>query len=418
MKPSSSTISDYIKSKSNTQVLLEQAVHRYSLFSKRGLNERAFTYAFSNLVYPQIWEDPIVDIEALKLSPNLRMVSIASGGCNILSYLTVAPLHITAVDLNEAHVALNNLKLTALKVLKRYDDFYCFFGEGKSKHNISIFDNFLRGYLDPKTYEYWNGRDWRGCRRIEYFKNGFFKNGLLGRYITLGHILARLLGSQPMLLTEAKCLQEQRDIFNLEIRPLFHNPLVRWIVDWKSSLFGLGIPPAQYEALCEGRPMHEVLEERLERLACGFDLKENYFTWQAFHRSYAPKGKGPLPPYLYPDNFSKLKNNSKHVETVNTSVTQFLSEQPDESFDRYSLLDAQDWMTDDDLNRLWKEITRTARPNARVIFRTAGKDTILPGRISYKYLSRWTYHYKDSVQLTKRDRSAIYGGFHLYTKDW
>ena len=38
-----------------------------------------------------------------------------------------------------------------------------------------------------------------------------------------------------------------------------------------------------------------VLRSRLERLACGFPLRENYFTWQAFNRGYAPGGSGPVP---------------------------------------------------------------------------------------------------------------------------
>lgn len=82
--------------------------------------------------------------------------------------------------------------------------------------------------------------------------------------------------------------------------------------------------------------------------------------------------------------------------------------------DRYVLLDAQDWMRDDSLIGLWSEITRTARPGARVIFRTAGEETILPGRLPDEILSRWDYAAELSHALTQKDRSAIYGGFHLY----
>ena len=73
-------------------------------------------------------------------------------------------------------------------------------------------------------------------------------------------------------------------------------------------------------------------------------------------------------------------------------------------------------MTDEDLTELWLEITRTARPGARVIFRTAGRDTILPGRVPANTLSRWEYAAEQSRQFSMRDRSAIYGGFHLYVK--
>ena len=50
-----------------------------------------------------------------------------------------------------------------------------------------------------------------------------------------------------------------------------------------------------------------------------------------------------------------------------------------------------------------------------MIFRTAGIPTILPGRVDDAILSRWHYHAERSKAWTRADRSAIYGGFHLYT---
>jgi S-adenosylmethionine-diacylglycerol 3-amino-3-carboxypropyl transferase len=79
-----------------------------------------------------------------------------------------------------------------------------------------------------------------------------------------------------------------------------------------------------------------------------------------------------------------------------------------------SLLDAQDWMNDTQLNDLWREITRTANPGARVIFRTAAVPTILPGRVDPAILDRWEYLEAQSAQLHAQDRSSIYGGFHIY----
>jgi S-adenosylmethionine-diacylglycerol 3-amino-3-carboxypropyl transferase len=63
---------------------------------------------------------------------------------------------------------------------------------------------------------------------------------------------------------------------------------------------------------------------------------------------------------------------------------------------------------------LWSEITRTARPGARVIFRTAGEASILPARVKDEILERWTYEAERSRILGYMDRSAIYGAFHLY----
>jgi S-adenosylmethionine-diacylglycerol 3-amino-3-carboxypropyl transferase len=49
-----------------------------------------------------------------------------------------------------------------------------------------------------------------------------------------------------------------------------------------------------------------------------------------------------------------------------------------------------------------------------VIFRTAAAPSLLPGRLSPELLGRWRYEEALSRDFTERDRSAIYGGFHLY----
>ena len=66
---------------------VRQAVEHHKLLSLRGIQDRLFTLAFSGLVYAQIWEDPEIDMEALALKPDDRLVAIASGGCNVMSYL-------------------------------------------------------------------------------------------------------------------------------------------------------------------------------------------------------------------------------------------------------------------------------------------------------------------------------------------
>jgi S-adenosylmethionine-diacylglycerol 3-amino-3-carboxypropyl transferase len=191
---------------------------------------------------------------------------------------------------------------------------------------------------------------------------------------------------------------------------------VRWLVNRPPSLYGLGIPPAQYKALMGemNAGMAEVLRQRLERLACGFPLAENYFAWQAFGRRYAPPGHGALPPYLERTNFEAIRDHASRVSIHHASLADHLGASPDKSLNRYVLLDAQDWMGDADLTRLWREITRTASPGARVIFRTAGEPTILPGRVPDDILGHWHYEAGLSAALTRKDRSAIYGGFHLY----
>jgi S-adenosylmethionine-diacylglycerol 3-amino-3-carboxypropyl transferase len=104
------------------------------------------------------------------------------------------------------------------------------------------------------------------------------------------------------------------------------------------------------------------------------------------------------------------------VHVHHASFTELLVKKPAASVDRYVLLDAQDWMNDRQLNDLWTEITRTSAEVEIVIFRTAAEASILEGRVSQTLLDQWRYDSVQSQALNLRDRSAIYGGFHIYRK--
>ncbi|WGF87667.1 DUF3419 family protein [Marinivivus vitaminiproducens] len=395
--------------------LVKSAVVRAPIHSRRGLQERAFTLAFSGLVYPQIWEDPEVDIAAMEPLEGKRIAAIASGGCNLLAYLTERPEAIVAVDLNPAHVALNRLKLTALQHLPDHETFFRFFGAADQRDNIDAFDRWLAPRLDPRSRAYWNERTLRG-RRIGIFARNAYRAGLLGRFLTVAHVVARLHGADPRRLMAARDRQEQERLFDAILAPVFDAPLVRWLCGRPAALYGLGIPPAQFDDLSAGPggDMASVLRDRLRRLACDFDLAENYFAWQAFGRRYDTGDRRCLPRYLQADRFLGLRATADRVDIACISMTERLRGEPATSLDRYVLLDAQDWMDNAQLADLWSEIGRTARPEARVIFRTAGAETILPGRLPASLLDRWDYDALASEDGHRRDRSSIYGGFHVY----
>lgn len=394
---------------------VRDAVHRHDEFSKQGVLERAFTFAFRGLVYAQIWEDPVVDLQALQLGPGMHLVTIASGSCNVLSYLTADPARITAVDLNTAHVALGKLKLAAARHLPDQASFHRFFADADCPANVAAYKAHVAPHLDPVSRDYWEGRDPIGRKRIGGFARNFYRRGLLGSFIITGQLLARAYGIDTREMLEAKNLEEQRAIFETKFAPLFDKKFVRWLTSNPASLFGLGIPPAQYQALLGDAPdMASVLRARLEKLSCDFAISENYFAWQAFGRGYGKHKAAPLPPYLQAENHAAVAARTGRVDYRHINYVDFLRSQAAASCDRYVLLDAQDWMTDAQLTELWSEITRTARPGARVLFRTAAEPTLLPGRVPDDLLARWTYAAEDSASFTRADRSSIYGGVHLY----
>lgn len=394
------------------------AVQQHAVNMPGKLLDRMFTMVFSQLVYPQIWEDPVVDLQALALRPSDRMITIASGGCNILSYLTAQPREIIAVDLNVHHLALTRLKLAAAQYLPDHQALYQFLGNASHDRNHRLFAGYIAENLDEHDRAYWLQRSWLRRRRIDMFATNLYRHGVLGRFIGAGHALARIHRVDLSAMAHASSLEAQNRIFDSQVAPLFEKPLVRFLASRRLCAFGLGIPPAQARLLAEESQgdLSRVLLSRLRKLCCDFPVEQNYFAMQAFTRGYQGCSPAYLPLYLQQSHHAAVRETANRVKTAHRSMTEQLLSESNASLNAYVLLDAQDWMTDKQLNDLWQQIDRTASPGARVIFRTAGLHTILPGRVASGILNNWHYDAEQSAALGQQDRSAIYGGFHCYRK--
>ena len=405
---------------SNTQTLLKKAVNNTSIFSRKGLLDRLFTAWFNRLVYPQIWEDPVVDIEALKIDDKSRIFTISSGGCNVLNYLTQQPELIEVVDLNEAHIALLKLKLTALEQLPSEETFFDFFGKANLQKNIDRYEAYIKPNLDSATLGYWEGRDRPWKRKpISYFTTGFYRKGLLGEFIGLIHWISKRLGYDISKIMLARTVEEQRQFFNEHVAPVFDTRLVKFLSNRAIVLYSLGIPPAQFDEMASESKnsqirMHDLLKERARKLACDFPLETNYFAWQAFNRSYDVKHRKAIPMYLMNEYFDDLKQSINRVNISHLSMTERLKNLPDNSLNTYLFLDAQDWMNAEQLRELWQQINRTAMTGARVVFRTAGETSPLEDKLPEEILNKWSTNTSVNQYLTQKDRSAIYGSVHLY----
>ena len=238
-----------------TSAGLKAAVHRSKPLTRAGVLERLFTLAFERLVYPQIWEDPVVDMAALEIGPGHEVIAIASGGCNVLSYLTADPAGVTAVDLNGAHIALGKLKICALQNLPDYETFFRFFGRADARANVAAYDRRLRMKLDPAD-----------ARLL----------GQAPRVRAPAHrpLRPQLLPSRParpfprrgpharracMASTPRSCSRRGRSTSSARstrsaLRRSSISRSSAGSMKQPASLYGLGIPPAQYKALAADSP--------------------------------------------------------------------------------------------------------------------------------------------------------------------
>src|ERR1700694_1785411 len=263
----------------NTQLIAD------AVRNSRGLDEstvwdRLFAFWFRRLVYTQIWEDPEADLAALQLPLGSTIVTISSGGCNALSYLTAKPAQVYAIDLNEAHLSLLKLKLAGLRAFSRYADFWQFFGQGASLATSGLYRRRLRPMLDADARAYWDKRNVIGRPRHAYFTDGFYRHCMLGRFIGLAHLLAKFARIDLEALLNGRIDDPQRIAALDRLHRLFHSPLARPITATPALLFSLGIPPQQRALLGGGAPLNEVLYERLSRLINVHPNDTNYFAWQ------------------------------------------------------------------------------------------------------------------------------------------
>ena len=406
-----------------SETTLHSAVQNEKISSKQGLLQKLFAVWFDAFVYNQIWEDPRVDLQALELDSNSRVLTISSGGCNALNYLIESPESVTAVDLNRHHIFLLNLKLAALKHLPSYEDFFDFFGHGKGKNTRSSYLRFIAKNLNKNTRNFWESNTLGGSLvygdRITFFTNaGLYEHSRNGYFLRFFHSLSGLFGCKPEEVLKGKSLEEQEDLYTKYIDPFFDNFIIRTLGKLPVTMFGLGIPPQQYDelkkGLSEGKTIIDIYRDRTKRLACDFPIQDNYFAWQGFARKYDTENRQAIPEYLKKENYEILKSNAHRLTTKIGSATDEIKNGDSGTFNRFVFLDAQDWMNAETITELWSAIADKAEPGARIIFRTASAASPIETNLPADLRAKFHYEKEFSESLFKQDRASIYGGFHLY----
>ena len=110
-----------------------------------------------------------------------------------------------------------------------------------------------------------------------------------------------------------------------------------------------------------------------------------------------------------------IRARAGRVTVEHANFIERLEASADASLDRYILLDAQDWMNDEVLTRLWTRDHphRAARRPRALPHRGAAQPVAGPCSRRICWTAGITA-LKIRWAITARDRSSIYGGVHLY----
>jgi S-adenosylmethionine-diacylglycerol 3-amino-3-carboxypropyl transferase len=377
-----------------------QAIHRW-----------CFTSLHRNrLLYNACWEDPRIDRNLLRITPESRLLVITSAGCNVLDYLLDDPAEIVAIDINPRQNALLELKLALIR-RGIYEDLFATFGRGVHPDFCKVF-RAIRDDLPPYARDFWQQRQDYFCSRR--FRASFYYHGVAGEVAWL--ICSVLAGMNRRLrnhlrdLIEATSLSEQSSLYR-QIEPFLFNGMSRGALRQPLILSMLGVHQSQL-ALIENEyrgGVGQYLSDKLRRVFTQLPIRENYFWRVYITGSYTPQC---CPNYLKPENFSVLRQRLDRVRVITASLTDFLQRE-EQPFTHFALLDHQDWLACHDplgLAEEWKVLLSTSLRGSKLLLRSAS--------LALDYLPAWLggrlrFAPERTGPIHLLDRVGTYGSLHL-----
>lgn len=385
------------------------------------LSGRVFNFVHGhNLVYNTCWEDPRLDREALALTPKDNLLVITSAGCNALDYALDEPNCIHAVDMNPRQNALLELKLAGIRKLE-FEDFYQLFGNGHAPQAKGWYESELRPELSAWSQQYWDKwiRFFHNRRRPFYFRG---TSGLFARLINV--YVDRIVRVRPLIdqLLDAKSLEEQRKIYDDELRDRFWTRSLRFAMDRDTTLSLLGVPRAQRQQVERdyNGGIVQFVQDCIESVFAYLPIHDNYF-WRVYITGrYSPAC---CPEYLKPDNFQQLKNGLVNRIQVHTDSVQGFLDANHVSISRFVLLDHMDWLSSHRfawLESEWQSILKRATPDARILWRSGGLRTDFVDRVQVtiegaerRLGELLRYDRDNALRLHALDRVHTYGSFYI-----
>ncbi len=371
-----------------------------------------------NLVYNTSWEDPAVDLRAMRLGQGDRVLTITSAGCNVLDYALEGPERIVAVDANPRQTALLELKLAAIRRLS-YEDMFALFGRGWHGDYPALYHRFLRGELSAFARAYWDRRmDWFTWPDANFYTRGL--TGLAMRSIQWRLRADRTLGRLVRGLFEQPDIETQRRYYLDEVRPRFWTPFLRWFLSTPLFMALIGVPMPQRRLLeADGAGgVSSSIQAMIDELFCTVPAHDNYFWGVYVFGGYQPER---CPRYLTPDGFARLKAGLiDRIEFHTCTVTDYL-ERPGPALTHAVLLDHMDWMSSyypEALEAEWAALLRRLEPGGQILFRSAHAAPpfldATPAGPARAPLRQWLrFRTEDARDLSRADRVHTYASFHI-----
>jgi len=269
-----------------------------------------------------------------------------------------------------------------------YETFWRMFGIGQIDNFSKEVYPRLRTKLSPSAAKFWD-------KNSHYFNGGWFRStfyyhgcaGAIAWLIKMYFLAVPGLYNAIQELFQAKTIEEQRKIYFGRVQKRLWNPIMKKAVESSASLSWMGVPQSQQALLASAdENVGLFMKKALEYSLTDLPIREDYH-WRVYATgSYT---KEACPSYLREENFNKLKAGLVNNISLHTcTITEFLREYQYKDISKFLLLDHQDWLAENPaaLREEWNEILTHCTPNARILWRSAAKETtfVYDQKVDYK----------------------------------
>jgi S-adenosylmethionine-diacylglycerol 3-amino-3-carboxypropyl transferase len=366
--------------------------HSTTKSKKVGLDELIFTMS---------WEDGELDRAVFApLGKGARLATVASGGCNALSFLLDDPAEVVAFDYNPTQVHLVELKRAAFLALE-HAELLELFGVRTSKRRAALLAR-VESHLTPAAVAYFKQLPW-------LVTDGLLGGGRYERFVSWFRVMLRAVqGGRTVDDLFAERTPSERGrfyddrwdgaVWRLLFRAFFN----------KRILASRGLS-ADYFHFAGGESFADAFSRRTRRVLTDLSPRDNPFVAQYVLGRYLDEEH--LPEYLRPESFDVLRERMPRLTVRTADVRHLATLFPTGRFDGLCLSNVFELMSEDETEQTLERIADVLADDGRMTLRN-----LMVPRAAAPETRALVLDAEGGAALHDRDRSFVYRSFKSYRR--
>jgi S-adenosylmethionine-diacylglycerol 3-amino-3-carboxypropyl transferase len=352
---------------------------------------------FDIIRYAQCWEDPYLNQQALAVTEDDYVVSIASGGDNTFALLLDNPKTVVGCDISEVQLFLCELKKLAIAHLS-YSEMLALLGITYSSQRLKLFDS-IKNMLPTQARHYFESR--RADIESGIIHAGKFENyfrHFRQKVLPLTHgpkVIERLL--------HCMTLEEQQEVYHR----YWDNPKWRLVFRLFSSKFVLGHfgrDPEFFKYVKESS-VTELVQRRIKHVLTTLPIQDNFYLHYIFTGRYLKPEA--LPPYLLEKNFDTLKSRIDRVSFCRESAEDHMLRLPKGTVSKINYSNIFEYMSETSMEAIFQVLVERGRPGMTIAYR----NLFVPRQCPTAFRSYFETDEALGKKLHQLDRSMFYQRF-------